>query len=150
MQRNPTCSARIGHYGLQQNGIPGVDFHKRSRPRGHAPSLVEMDYQFPGEENSKRTNKSDLTGTGTGASILHSAKGLEDHSCIRYTLKVLVGPCWKPLRVEIVRLARLEPHHRGVKFSLHIQNWRLSVGRPETGRTIRMLPQLRTIHPKYD
>src|SRR6266566_6887221 len=77
-------------------------FHKRLRPRGHAPSLVEMDYQFPGKENSKRTNKSDLT----GASILHSAKGLEDHSCIRYTLKVLVGPCWKPLRVEIVRLAR--------------------------------------------
>src|SRR6266480_4552318 len=118
MQRNPAYPARIGHCGWQQNGILGVDFHKRLRPHGQAPSLVEMDYQSPGEENSKRTNKSDLT----GASILHSAKGLEDHSCIRHSLKVLVGPRWKPLRVEIIRLPRLEPHHRGVKFGLHIQN----------------------------
>src|ERR1700674_3280612 len=115
MQRNPTCPARIGHCGLQQDGIPGVDFHKRLRPHEHASSRVEMDYKFPGKENSKRTDKSDLTGAG----ILHSAKGLEDHSRIRYPLKVLVGPGWKPLCVEIIGFARLEPHHRGVKFSLH-------------------------------
>jgi len=41
----------------KQTAFPGVDFHKRLRPHGHAPSVVEMDYKFPGEENSKRTNK---------------------------------------------------------------------------------------------
>ena len=98
VQRNPAHPARNGRCGFEQKEIPGVDLRNRLGPHGHAPGPVEMDYKFPGEENSKSANESDLA----GASILHRMKGFEDHSCVGHTLEVLVGPGGKPLRVEIV------------------------------------------------